>query len=178
MSATKARARRPGPAPQTNDDRDRLLEIRNRHVSQPGLRERLTHAHPGGARQAYLEEVLAMSERLAATMAEATELRHLAGDVVAELHHTFGVYLAVIQRLDRDGVLRIVASAGPLAEESGRFLVAEQPVGVGINGRVARTGAVAVVGDRSTLRAGRPDPRPRARLGSAQHRGDPCARVR
>jgi hypothetical protein len=31
-------------------------------------------------------------------------------------------------RLDGDGVLRPVASAGPLAEQGGRFLLAEQPL--------------------------------------------------
>ena len=99
--------------------RDRLLEIRDEHASAPGLRERLGDANPESARRAYLEEQLAMAERLAATMAAAMDPIVLAGQVVAELHHTFGVYLAVIQRLDCDGILRIVASAGPLAEPAG-----------------------------------------------------------
>jgi putative nucleotidyltransferase with HDIG domain len=127
--------------------RDRLAEIRHRHAAAPGLRERLSGADPHRARQAYLEEQLALAERLSVAMAGAIEIDALAAEVVSELHHTFGVYLAVIQRLDDDGVLRILASAGPLAEQGGRFLLAEQPLSVGINGRVARTGEPALVAD-------------------------------
>lgn len=147
MSATRSRPQLPhaGPASQ----RDRLLEIREEHVSAPGLRERLSYADPESARRAYLEEQLAMTERLTASMASAMDLGRLTRQVVTELHHTFGVYLAVIQRLDPDGVLRIVASAGPLAEQGGRFLLAEQPISVGVNGRVARTGEPALIGDTS-----------------------------
>jgi putative nucleotidyltransferase with HDIG domain len=127
--------------------RGRLRQIRAAHASAPGLRERLSGADPERAGRAYLEEQLALTERLTATMASAIDVAQLADHVVAELHHTFGVYLAVIQRLDPDGVLRIVASAGPLAEQGGRFLLAEQPVAVGVNGRVARTGEPALVSD-------------------------------
>lgn len=130
--------------------RDRLTEIRHEHASAPGLRARLSEANPESARRAYLEEQLALAERLTVTMAAAMDPIDVTGQVVAELHHTFGVYLAVIQRLDPDGVLRIVASAGPLAEQGGRFLLSEQPVSVGINGRVARSGQPALVGDTGT----------------------------
>jgi putative nucleotidyltransferase with HDIG domain len=143
MSATRSR-----PAAQPSDPlRDRLLELREEHVSAPGLRERLSDADPESARRVYLEEQLAMTERLTAAMASAMDLERLTADVVTELHHTFGVFLAVIQRLDPDGVLRIVASAGPLAEQGGRFLLTEQPVSMGVNGRVARTGELAMIDD-------------------------------
>ncbi|MGA9860076.1 MAG: HD domain-containing phosphohydrolase [Solirubrobacteraceae bacterium] len=149
MSATTPRRSEPHATPAEAEMRDRLLEIRQEHVSAPGLRQRLSWGDPERARRAYLEEQLAMAERLAATMASAMDLQQLTRDVVAELHHTFGVYLAVIQRLDADGMLRIVASAGPLAEQGGRFLLMEQPLRSGVNGRVARTGQVALIGDTS-----------------------------
>ena len=149
MSATRSR---PAIAPASDSMRDRLLEIRDEHALAPGLRERLSRADPAGAHGAYLEEQLALAERLTEAMAAAMDPIVLAAEVVTELHHTFGVYLAVIQQLDPDGILRIVASAGPLAEQGGRFLLMEQPLSVGINGRVARTGEPALVGDTSTDR--------------------------
>ena len=63
------------------------------------------------------------------------------------LHESFDYYLAVVQRLDPDGSLRVVAGAGPLAEEFTDFLATEQPVEVGVNGRVARSGRAAMVND-------------------------------
>src|SRR6201999_3421547 len=67
------------------------------------------------------------------------------------LHESFDYYLAVVQRLNPDGVLRVVGAAGPLAEElkEGRhdFLALEQAVEQGVNGRVARTGRPAMVND-------------------------------
>jgi putative nucleotidyltransferase with HDIG domain len=53
----------------------------------------------------------------------------------------------VIQRLDPDGSLRVVAAAGPLAEEVGGFLALVQPVELGVNGRVARSGEPTMVND-------------------------------
>jgi HD-GYP domain-containing protein (c-di-GMP phosphodiesterase class II) len=67
--------------------------------------------------------------------------------VVDELHETFAFYLSAIQRLDDDGVLRLVAARGPLAEVMAEFLLTEQPVSQGVNGKVARTGATALVAD-------------------------------
>jgi hypothetical protein len=54
---------------------------------------------------------------------------------VDELHVAFEYYFAVVQRLDADGVLRVVAGAGPLTEDSADHLAWEQPLGVGVNGR-------------------------------------------
>jgi HD-GYP domain-containing protein (c-di-GMP phosphodiesterase class II) len=69
----------------------------------------------------------------------------LAGLVVAALHENFAFYLAAVQRLDADGVLRLVTGRGPLAEVMDEFLITEQPVTRGVNGRVARTGVTALV---------------------------------
>jgi HD-GYP domain-containing protein (c-di-GMP phosphodiesterase class II) len=67
--------------------------------------------------------------------------------VVEELHSTFAFYLAAVQRLDEDGVLRLLASRGALAEVMTEFLLVEQSVRHGINGRVARTGTPALISD-------------------------------
>lgn len=150
MSATRSRPPQSAPLAAPDPMRDSLLEIRDEHASAPGLRERLGGADPEAARRAYLEEQLAMTERLTAAIASAMEVDQLTREVVTELHETFGVYLVVVQRLDPDDVLRIVASAGPLAQQGGRFLLTEQPIGLGVNGRVARTGEVARVGNSAT----------------------------
>ncbi len=95
---------------------------------------------------AYLREQLRLTARLTARLAGKSEIEELAQLVVDELHETFAFYLAAIQRLD-DGVLRLVAGRGPLAEVMTEFLLTEQPVSEGVNGRVARSGRTALVPD-------------------------------
>jgi HD-GYP domain-containing protein (c-di-GMP phosphodiesterase class II) len=96
---------------------------------------------------AYLREQLRLAARLTAELAGETEVEAMAQLVVDELHETFAFYLAAIQRLDDDGVLRLVAGRGPLAEVMAEFLLTEQPVSQGVNGRVARSGSTALVTD-------------------------------
>ena len=93
------------------------------------------------------DERLAVGSRLATTLAHAHSVEGVATLAVRQLHGAFDYYLAVIQRLDPDGSLRVVAAAGPLAEEAGDFLAVVQPVEVGVNGRVARSGEPAMVND-------------------------------
>jgi putative nucleotidyltransferase with HDIG domain len=124
-----------------------LDRLRAGHVASPGLRERLRFTDPAHAGQSYLEEQLALSERLAAAMTVAVDATELCREIVTELHETFGTYLAAIVRLDPDGQLRTVAAAGPLAAGLGIFLLAELPADRGVMGRVARTGVPAVVND-------------------------------
>jgi putative nucleotidyltransferase with HDIG domain len=90
---------------------------------------------------------LLVASRLATSLSRATEVEGVAHEAVSLLHESFDYYLAVVQRLDGDGYLRVVAGAGPLAEEVGDFLAQEQPVEVGVNGRVARSGRPAMVND-------------------------------
>jgi HD-GYP domain-containing protein (c-di-GMP phosphodiesterase class II) len=96
---------------------------------------------------AYLREQLRLAARLTAELAGKSEVEEMAQLVVDELHETFAFYLAAIQRLDADGVLRLVAGRGPLAEVMTEFLLTEQPVSEGVNGKVARSGQTHLISD-------------------------------
>lgn len=96
-------------------------------------------AHQGGR--------LLVASRLGTSLSHATSVESVAREAVLTLHESFDYYLAVVQRLDPDGMLRVVAGAGPLAEEFEGFLELEQSVDHGVNGRVARTGRPAMVND-------------------------------
>ena len=99
---------------------------------------------------AYLREQLQLSARLTARLASTSEIDELAQMVVEELHETFAFYLAAIQRLDEDGVLRLVAGRGPLAEVMAEFLLTEQHISTGVNGKVARSGHTLLIADTRT----------------------------
>jgi len=101
---------------------------------------------------AYVREQLRVAGRLTSLLADRSDIEEMAQLVVDELHETFAFYLASIQRLDTDGVLRLVAGRGQLAEVMTEFLLTEQPVSRGVNGRVARTGVPALVSDTRTDR--------------------------
>jgi putative nucleotidyltransferase with HDIG domain len=90
---------------------------------------------------------LLVASRLATALSRAASVETVAREAVRTLHESFDYYLAVVQRLDPDGVLRVVSAAGPLAEELSDFLALEQAVELGVNGRVARTGRPALVND-------------------------------
>jgi putative nucleotidyltransferase with HDIG domain len=89
---------------------------------------------------------LLVASRLATSLSRAASVETVAREAVRTLHESFDYYLAVVQRLDPDGILRVVAAAGPLADEMD-FLALEQAVERGVNGRVARTGRPAMVND-------------------------------
>jgi putative nucleotidyltransferase with HDIG domain len=90
---------------------------------------------------------LLVASRLATSLSRAASVGSVAREAVRTLHESFDYYLAVVQRLDPDGILRVVAAAGPLADEMGDFLALEQAVERGVNGRVARSGRPAMVND-------------------------------
>jgi HD-GYP domain-containing protein (c-di-GMP phosphodiesterase class II) len=99
------------------------------------------------SRLAYLRTQLRVVARLSARVAGTQDVDEMVRLVVDELHEAFAFHLASIHRLDGDGVLRLVAGAGPLAEAMTEFLLVEQPATGGVNGRVARSGATALVSD-------------------------------
>jgi putative nucleotidyltransferase with HDIG domain len=90
---------------------------------------------------------LLVASRLGTALSRAGSIEQVAGEAVRALHDSFDYYLAVVQRLDSDGVLRVVALAGPTAGEVQDLLENGQRVEVGVNGRVARTGRPAMVND-------------------------------
>jgi putative nucleotidyltransferase with HDIG domain len=90
---------------------------------------------------------LLVASRLGTALSRAVSVERVAEEAVRALHESFDYYLAVVQRLDPDGVLRVVSAAGPLAEATEDFLATEQRIEDGVNGRVARTGRPAMVND-------------------------------
>ncbi len=137
-SATKQRS--PGAA--GTRERERRAEALRRHRADARVQQMA-----GAGELAYLRAQLRVAAQLTARLAATQEVEEMAHLVVDELHCTFAFYLAAIQRLDRDGMLRLIAGAGPLAEVMTEFLVVEQPVHEGVNGRVARSGTTALVSD-------------------------------
>jgi HD-GYP domain-containing protein (c-di-GMP phosphodiesterase class II) len=95
----------------------------------------------------YLRVQLRLAARLTAQLAATNDVQEMVHLLVDELHRTFAFYLVAIQRLDADGKLRLVAGRGALAEVMTEFLLVEQSAKDGVNGRVARSGASALVCD-------------------------------
>ncbi len=112
---------------------------------EPGLTDIRRVAPATGAGEQ--DERLVVASRLSTDLAQAHSAENVASIAVRQLHDSFNYYLAVVQRLDPDGSLRVVAGAGPLAEEMSDFLALVQPVEIGVNGRVARSGEPAMVND-------------------------------
>src|SRR6201995_750799 len=71
---------------------------------------------------------LLVASRLATALSRANSVESVAAEAVRTLHESFDYYLAVVQRLDPDGVLRVVALEGPSAAEVEDLLVNGQRV--------------------------------------------------
>jgi HD-GYP domain-containing protein (c-di-GMP phosphodiesterase class II) len=126
--------------PATALERRRRAEALRRHHADVRTR-------PSGSDElTRLRSQLRLAARLTARLAAMRDADEMAKAVVAALHETFAFYLAAIQRLDGD-TLRLVAGRGPLADVMEEFLIVEQSLAEGVNGRVARTGTAALVGD-------------------------------
>jgi putative nucleotidyltransferase with HDIG domain len=130
------------PRPAGRRERARRAEALRRHRAD----ERVQSIAAAGE-LAYLRSQLRAAARLTARLAATRDVEEMAKLVVDELHETFAFYLAAVQRLDEDGVLRLIAGRGQLAEVMTEFLLLEQPAEVGVNGRVARSGVTALVPD-------------------------------
>src|SRR5664279_64200 len=96
---------------------------------------------------AYLRVQLRLAARLTAQLAVTNDVQEMVQLLVDELHRTFAFYLVAIQRVDTDKKLRLIAGRGALAEVMTEFLLVEQSLHDGVNGRVARTGVSALVAD-------------------------------
>ncbi len=133
------------PAPTRNPgerERERRAEALRRHRADERVQ---TLASAGEL--SYLRAQLRVAANLTARLAATHAIDEMVRLVVEELHGTFAFYLAAIQRLDGDGMLRLVAGGGALAEVMTEFLLLEQSVQEGVNGRVARSGCTALVHD-------------------------------
>jgi HD-GYP domain-containing protein (c-di-GMP phosphodiesterase class II) len=133
------------PRPVGPRERKRRAEALRRHRADARV-----HSMAGVGELAYLRAQLRVAARLTARLAATHDVQEMVEMVVEELHKTFAFYLAAIQRLDDDRVLRLVAGAGPLAEVMTEFLLVEQSVELGVNGRVARLGTTALLSDTRT----------------------------
>ena len=96
---------------------------------------------------ALLRTELQTATRLTLHLGEVEYVTEMAELVAADLQATFAHYLVAIQRLDGDGMLRVIASRGKLAEVMSEFLIVEQSVEEGVNGRVASTRQTALIAD-------------------------------
>jgi HD-GYP domain-containing protein (c-di-GMP phosphodiesterase class II) len=123
-------------------ERARRADALRKHRASPRVRTMAS-----SNRLVYLRAQLRLVARLSARVAASRDVDEMVQLVVDELHETFAFYLAAIQRVDDDGVLRLIAGAGPLAEVMTEFLLVEQSVLEGVNGRVARSGATALITD-------------------------------
>jgi HD-GYP domain-containing protein (c-di-GMP phosphodiesterase class II) len=123
-------------------------ELRRRAEALRRHREDKRARHMASAGEVtYLRAQLRLAARMTAALAGTNDVQEMVTLVVKELHGTFAFYLAAIQRLDTDGMLRLVAGSGALAEVMTEFLLVEQSLRDGINGRVARSGTSALVAD-------------------------------
>jgi diguanylate cyclase (GGDEF)-like protein len=136
--------------PEDGETRDALLAAADAAMYASKGRGATGAADPGvGAAGTGARSCLVVAARLATKLAPLDDADAIAATAVGELHSAFGFFLAVIQRLDADGILRVVAAAGPLADHDD-FLAHEQPLQEGVNGRVARTGQPAIIADTTT----------------------------
>jgi HD-GYP domain-containing protein (c-di-GMP phosphodiesterase class II) len=136
---------RRSPRAASTRERERRAEALRRHRADERVQQMA-----GAGELAYLRAQLRVAAELTARLAATQEVEEMAQLVVDELHCTFAFYLAAIQRLDGDGMLRLIAGAGPLAEVMAEFLLVEQSIYEGVNGRVARSGNTVLVADTST----------------------------
>jgi HD-GYP domain-containing protein (c-di-GMP phosphodiesterase class II) len=115
-----------------------------RRYREDGQADRMAEA----GELAYLRVQLRLAARLTAQLAATNDIQEMVQLLVDEMHRTFAFYLVAIQRVDAaDEKLRLIAGRGALAEVMTEFLLVEQSLNDGVNGRVARTGISALVAD-------------------------------
>jgi len=123
-------------------ERRRRVEALERHREEAHARSMAS-----AGELSYLRAQLRLAARLTASLAATNDVQEMVELLVDELHGTFAFYLVAVQRLDEDGVLRLMAGSGALADVMTEFLLVEQSLKEGVNGRVARSGTCALVVD-------------------------------
>ena len=120
----------------------RGAERRDRSVSGPNPVE------PAGVlANAHQRERLACASRIASKLAPLLDPEEIARTAVEDLQATFTDLVAVVFRLDEEGILRVLAAAGPPASRNPEFGLTTLSIEEGVSGRAARTGAPALVAD-------------------------------
>ena len=114
----------------------------NLYAMKNGSRRVAPRTQTDGASQ---RERLAVASRLSARLAEVLDPVEIVARTVAELHQSLDYYLAYIQRVDGD-TLTLVGSGGAVnvRDEAREW---DQALEHGVAGRVARSGALALVHD-------------------------------
>jgi diguanylate cyclase (GGDEF)-like protein/putative nucleotidyltransferase with HDIG domain len=140
--------------PENGDRKDDLLEAADRQLYAMKWTLSPSYLRPGGnggapSAAGDQHQRLAVANRLSAKLSPLREEREIAQATVAELHGGLGYDLAVVHRLDDDGMLRAIAGAGPLVDELGGSAAWEQSVHEGVTGRAVRTAEPTVVPDTS-----------------------------
>jgi HD-GYP domain-containing protein (c-di-GMP phosphodiesterase class II) len=123
-------------------ERKRRAEALREHRADQRVREMAA-----AGEVVYLRAQLQLAARLTARLAETNDIGEIARLAVDELHETFAFYLVAIQRLDDDETLRLVAGRGALLDVMTEFLLVEQSLHQGVNGRVARSGRSELIDD-------------------------------
>jgi HD-GYP domain-containing protein (c-di-GMP phosphodiesterase class II) len=130
----------------------RTADVRERRRRAEALRRYRADGHANAMASAgelpYLRVQLRLAARLTARLAATNDIQEMVQLLVDEMHSTFAFYLVAIQRVEQsEGKLRLIAGRGALAEVMSEFLLVEQSLHEGVNGRVARTGMSALVSD-------------------------------
>ena len=108
-----------------------------------------THpARPAGVlSNAHQRERLACASRIASKLAPLLDPAEIARTAVEDVQATFTDLVAVVFRLDEEGILRVLAAAGPPASRNADFGMTTLSIEEGVSGRAARTGEPALVAD-------------------------------
>jgi putative nucleotidyltransferase with HDIG domain len=127
--------------PPSEVERRRRSEAVRHHKADPRKR-----AATARSEVANLRCELEVAAHLTTSLASTNDVTQMAEMVVTELNEQFAFYLVAIHRLDGD-VLHLIAGRGELAGVMNEFLLVEQSVNDGVNGRVVRAAKTELVPD-------------------------------
>jgi diguanylate cyclase (GGDEF)-like protein/putative nucleotidyltransferase with HDIG domain len=136
--------------PQDGPTKDTLLQRADAdlYAMKRGRRAVRAASEARAARTPAQRDRLATASRLSALLAPLADAQEIAEVTVGELHRSFGFYVAGLQRLDEDGVLRLVSARGELTNRVPDLVEAwTQTVDQGVSGRAVRLGEPVLVAD-------------------------------